>query len=255
MQPRRIVAGVTALLLLAAGTGVLAAIADDRPARTSDPRQSLAADVIGVRTAASTSYLVVNGRQALLIDAGSDRTGKEILETLGSRGLRAEDVAAVLLTHGHRQALAAAALFPQATTYVGEADYGLVAGDRSPVPLLARLANATLPKPKPPLRLRVVLPGELVQAAGLVLAAVATPGHTAGSMMYLYRDILFTGGGLRVRGHGLALPPCYLDERPAEARRSLSRLRELPFDTIADGLGGVAVDGRQRLAALLGDAK
>jgi sulfur dioxygenase len=47
-----------------------------------------------------------------------------------------------------------------------------------------------------------VLDGELIRFGGEVIRVIHTPGHTAGSASYLWRDNLFTGDALLIDGCG-----------------------------------------------------
>ena len=57
---------------------------------------------------------------------------------------------------------------------------------------------------------------------------VPVPGHTGGSVAYLWRDVLFAGDAL-VGGPPLALLPASFTDDEAQARASLSALLPLEF--------------------------
>src|SRR5688572_2052033 len=77
-----------------------------------------------------------------LVDAGVDPAGTAVLAELGRRGLGADDVVAILLTHGHGDHVAGCPLFSNATTYAHRDELPLLRGEvraRSPVaPLVGR---------------------------------------------------------------------------------------------------------------------
>ena len=82
-------------------------------------------------------------------------------------------------------------------------------------------------------------------------SVIATPGHSPGSVMYLHRNLLFTGDSLMRKGDGLAVAPSMFSENAAQNRASLTALQALPFDIVADGHAGVARDAKAKLARFL----
>ncbi|MFC1863919.1 MBL fold metallo-hydrolase [Thermodesulfobacteriota bacterium] len=57
--------------------------------------------IIRVKTGSSNCYLVVNGLQTILIDAGLKNNEQKILDALHSIGLSPKDVKLIILTHTH----------------------------------------------------------------------------------------------------------------------------------------------------------
>src|SRR5271157_5259374 len=62
----------------------------------------------------SAGVVDIGPGEVALIDAGNDPTGKAILAELAKRNLGPAAVKAIFLTHGHRDHIAAAPLFPDA---------------------------------------------------------------------------------------------------------------------------------------------
>ena len=108
-----------------------------------------------------------------LIDAGNDKEGAAIKAALARRGLGVGDVMGIFLTHGHGDHTAACKLFPGAQVYA-------MAGEES---VVGDAAKVTHP----------LTDGEVIQFGDLRVEAFATPGHTAGSVVYLARGVLFFG--------------------------------------------------------------
>jgi glyoxylase-like metal-dependent hydrolase (beta-lactamase superfamily II) len=109
----------------------------------------------------------------VFIDAGNDKSGKAVLAALGKRGLTPAAVAAIFLTHGHPDHMATAHLFPAADVYAMETE----------LPLIGDAVKVTHP----------LKDGEIVKVGDLQVEAFATPGHTAGSAVYLAKGVLFFG--------------------------------------------------------------
>ena len=70
-------------------------------------------------------------------------------------------------------------------------------------------------------------------------------------MMYLHGPTLFTGDSLMRKGDGVTTVGWLFSEDPARNVAALPALKELPFETIADGHAGVARDAMPRLRRLL----
>jgi hydroxyacylglutathione hydrolase len=80
---------------------------------------------------------------------------------------------------------------------------------------------------------------------------IATPGHSPGSVVYLYKDVLFTGDSLLRKKDGLDIAPSLMSEDAERNRASLRALEPLAFEKIADGHAGVTRDAKRKLARLL----
>jgi hydroxyacylglutathione hydrolase len=215
------------------------------------PRIDAGADIVGVETGGAYAWIVKSQHGAVLIDAGMDASGAAILAELRAQGLSAGDVRAVLITHGHPDHVAAVTRFPAATVFVGAADAAMVRGDRSHYAPFGRIVGALLPVPPAPRAMTELRGGEALEFDGIHFTAVATPGHSPGSMMYLHGPMLFTGDSLMRKGDGLTTVGWLFSEDPARNLAALPALRELPFDSIADGHAGVARDADRRLSRLL----
>jgi glyoxylase-like metal-dependent hydrolase (beta-lactamase superfamily II) len=157
--------------------------------------------------------------QAVAFDTGTD--ARPLLAVLAARGL---GLAAVFVTHGHRDHVGAASALCEATG----------------APLHAPAAE---PQPgASPLR-----PGERFEVAGLAIEALETTGHTVGGTSYrvgglgarlvVVGDALFAGS----MGGGLA---SYADA----LRTNRTALLTLPPDTVvAPGHGPLTTIGLERL--------
>ena len=57
--------------------------------------------------------------------------------------------------------------------------------------------------------------GEQLEFDGASFKVIATPGHSPGSVMYLYKDVLFTGDSLMRKKDGVAIVPSLSRKMPA----------------------------------------
>ncbi|TPE50140.1 MBL fold metallo-hydrolase [Amaricoccus solimangrovi] len=170
------------------------------------------------------TYLVGEG-QVAVIDPGPDdaRHREAVARALGP----GETVVAVLVTHAHRDhSEGAAAMGARLGAEV--LAHGDPVGARAPG--MARLAGdlglgggeGLVPGFAPDRRIGE---GEVIAAPGLTLAALATPGHTADHLSFVYREgaALFSGDLVMGWSTTMISPP---DGDLAAYRESLGRLRE-----------------------------
>lgn len=249
MRRRRVVISASLVLvaiLLAAG-GYMAAVLP----RPQGPRVEVAPGVVGVYDGFAYSYLVRRGDAVVLVDAGNDPKARAILAELGREGLDGHAVQAILLTHGHYDHWRGAEAFPGAPVYVAAADHPLVRRLVLPVAKLTQLSTR-LVRPKPYAgTVHEVLPGQNLSLAGSDFVVVPLPGHTAGSVGYLWQDVLFVGDAVFGTRAGVRPPPWFISDDASESRRSLGRLATLPFTVLADGHVGVTHDAHARITAWL----
>ena len=238
--------GVLVLLPLA---GIAALFATREP--PDGPRVEVDREIVGVEAGGSYAWIVRTPHGAVLVDAGLDASGAAILAELRSAGVQPQQVLAVLITHGHPDHYAAATLFPKAEVCGGADDIAMMHGDGRHYSTFGKVMSAVMPLPKGPDAVTPLHGGEQLEFDGARFTVIATPGHSPGSVMYLYKDVLFTGDSLMRKGDGVTIAPSLFSEDSAENRRSLKRLERLSFDKIADGHAGVTLNARVKLARFL----
>ena len=238
--------GVLVLLPLA---GIAALFATREP--PDGPRVEVDREIVGVEAGGSYAWIVRTPHGAVLVDAGLDASGAAIVAELKSAGVQPQQVLAVLITHGHPDHYAAATLFPKAEVLGGADDIAMMHGDGRHYSTFGKVMSAVMPLPKGPDAVTPLRGGEELEFDGARFIVIATPGHSPGSVMYLYQDVLFTGDSLMRKGDGVTIAPSLFSEDSAENRRSLQRLERLSFDKIADGHAGVTLNARVKLARLL----
>ena len=238
--------GVLVLLPLA---GIAALFATREP--PDGPRVEVDRGIVGVEAGGSYAWIVRTPHGAVLVDAGLDASGAAILAELKSAGVQPQQVLAVLITHGHPDHYAAARLFPKAEVCGGADDIAMMHGDGRHYSTFGKVMSAVMPLPKGPDAVTPLRGGEQLEFDGARFTVIATPGHSPGSVMYLYKDVLFTGDSLMRKGDGVTIAPSLFSEDSAENRRSLKRLERLSFDKIADGHAGVTLNARVKLARFL----
>jgi len=242
----RVVLVVGGLLLLAA------AWLFSKMPRPSAPRVEAAVEAVGINDGVSFAWILRTAQGAVLVDAGFDAEGKALREELRREGLKPEDVHAVLLTHGHPDHWGAAHLFSKARLYAGPGEPAKIHGERPFTSPSARIMPLLFREmPPPPGEISEVQDGQELELDGEKIRVYHLPGHTSGSVAYLWREILFSGDALMREGEGVSPSPSFFSEDAAQARTSLEKLRAAPFTQLADGHTGVTADARQKLERLL----
>lgn len=160
------------------------------------------------------AFLVEDGDDLVLVDAGTPRAADRLRRGLDDLGFSPGDVDRVLLTHydyDHVGGLAKLTPALDAPVVAMEPDAGVVAGERSPPwanhkGALQRVAGLLLELPDLPVQR--VAAGEMVGS----FTAYHTPGHTPGHAVFVseVRDVAFLGDLVRSTDGELAPSPWFI---------------------------------------------
>ncbi|MHB8770083.1 MAG: MBL fold metallo-hydrolase [Syntrophales bacterium] len=171
------------------------------------------------------SYLIV-GKTICLVDAGVAATAPLIIDAIKEMGRSPREISLILLTHAHPdhiggcapiRKLAPAPIAVHATEKRWVEDVELQYRER-PVPNLFELVPVGAPVD------RVLTDGETISwEEGTTVRVIATPGHSSGSVSFLFAEegALFSGDSLPAAGH----IPIYAD--PVALRASVEKLKRL----------------------------
>jgi glyoxylase-like metal-dependent hydrolase (beta-lactamase superfamily II) len=191
------------------------------------------------------AYLLRRGPQAVLIDTGIAGQGDAIADALGGWGLDREALTHVLLTHWHPDHVGSAAevgSWPNVQVWAHRIDAPIIRGDsygtfasltHAEQQLYAQIADS-IPS-APPARVDREL-GDDEQLEGLGARVIYTPGHTDGSIAFLFEEagVLFTGDVATAQQGQVMLGP--FDNDRAAARQSFRKFADILADIEVDAV-------------------
>lgn len=164
---------------------------------------------------ATNCYLVVNGKEAVLIDAGLD-IHSDVLPYCEFNNI---ELRAVLLTHSHWDHISGLVDL-DIPVYVHELDKKNIEHPGADgLPMMFEIAPSTYD--------HIVSDGDQLQLAGLTFDVIHTPGHSPGSVCYKVGKMLFTGDTLFA---GTCGNVSFVTSSPEDMALSLKRLSKLPKD-------------------------
>ena len=140
---------------------------------------------------ASNAFIVYEegSSKAFVIDAGAEFD--KIQRRLAQNGI--DEVTHILLTHGHFDHIGVLAQLKEATgatVCIHEADAPMLSDDRTNLGAMAGVHIT-------PCDADVLLHGgETIEAAGMSVQVLHTPGHSPGSVCYITGDVMFSGDTL-----------------------------------------------------------
>lgn len=212
---------------LAMASGGLLALACTRDLQLiQDPPHAVARTTTGPW--ASMIYLARTDSGLIAIDLGWTGAEQALADAAADLGATPADVRRVFLTHAHRDHMAGWPLVRPARFVIGAAEVPAFTGQAGYRGWAARMGDELNEYPRPQ-------PGELdVLAVGAdtafalgrdTLFAFPVPGHTPGSMAYLFRGILFGGDAINWRpGSGFQGARPEFSDSVALSRESLRAL-------------------------------
>lgn len=193
-------------------------------------------NVHAVRVIGAQAYVLVDGEEVTLVDAGHVGSGRMLRRYLARIGRSTEHITRIVCTHGHPDHIGGVheiAAWSGAEIYLHRADserlrIGLrdVIANFSPGPVIALLTRA-------PAHAKPLEDGELLPVIG-GLQVLHTPGHTPGSICLYsprYRFVIVGDTLQRIKGR-VTLPNYFFTDDMAQARRSIARVADLDVETI-----------------------
>jgi glyoxylase-like metal-dependent hydrolase (beta-lactamase superfamily II) len=154
--------------------------------------------VVPIRLGFVKAFLLL-GQRAVLVDTGPPGSAPRILRALEGQGVRPEDLALILITHGHTDHFGSAAALKAhsgAPVAVGRADAEALRKGRNPLgtprsPLwgLVQRLGVGVGNTAPPCSPDILLEGTVdLRPYGVEGQVIPTPGHTPGAISILLVD-------------------------------------------------------------------
>jgi glyoxylase-like metal-dependent hydrolase (beta-lactamase superfamily II) len=94
-------------------------------------------------------------------------------------------------------------VFERAEIVAGSEDLAMMRGDGTHYSAFGKVMSAVIAMPVAPGNVKGLSGNEVLELDGARFTVIATPGHSPGSVMYLYNDVLFTGDSLMRKGDGV----------------------------------------------------
>jgi glyoxylase-like metal-dependent hydrolase (beta-lactamase superfamily II) len=242
---RRIFFWFSVLVLIALAVGViwLRSSRDKHEAAVA-----VTANTARIRNLFVDFYAARAGAHVILFDAGVDRGGSVADALLAQLQAKREDVSDVFITHGHGDHISAVPLFTNAKVHASSKDVDMMR-DRSLVePFMAIVFGWILP---PPYATAVVTDaGEVVvdKDKDLKVRVFDLPGHTGGSMAYLYDGVLYTGDSIGLREGKLTPAPPMVSVDREQNKKSIKELEKslagAKVDFVCTGHDGCTAAGQ-----------
>jgi len=145
-----------------------------------------------IKSGIANMYLYKYDKKYIAIDCGAK---KEIVaEELEKLNINAKDITHVFLTHSDYDHVAALSLFTKAIVYMGHEEEQMI-NKTTP-----RFLNFRFNKKLECEKYNLLLDQEEITIGNVIIKAIATPGHTPGSMSYLFNNLyLFVGDALAIK--------------------------------------------------------
>jgi glyoxylase-like metal-dependent hydrolase (beta-lactamase superfamily II) len=206
-------------------------------------------NLVGIEAGGSFAWIIPTQSGVVLVDAGWDVTATALQEEVAGR-----TVHAIFITHGHFDHTGALPLYPDATVYIGQREGPLLRGEVAPQGWMANMSTSMMaPAPYTPPNLTTINDGETIEIDGETFITLNTPGHTSGSAMYIWEDVLFSGDSIVGRGSYVNEVPQATADDYDDIRGSVAQVLTYSFDRLADGHVGLHQDAYQQVVSYVGE--
>lgn len=188
-------------------------------------------------------YVLKNGEELTVVDAGMPRNAGKILSYVRGLGEQTSSISTIVLTHCHIDHVGSAYELRKATNakvaiHAEDADF--LAG-KKPLPRPKGVAGSLFKAASVFFKFTTFQPDVTLKEGDIVagLRVIHTPGHTPGSIALIEqkRGLIFVGDTLRYSEGKVSGPPERFTLDAGQMRQSLKKISELEFDTMLSGHG------------------
>lgn len=191
-------------------------------------------DVYAVRTGTVNFWLYRNGTSYLCFDCGFgvDRIQRQ----LDCLGIDAKNVTHIFLTHSDFDHVGGISVFSNAEIFLSSDEEQMFSGKNGRA--FGLIHNAAISRPY-----HLLHGDDVIQIGAATVRAVATPGHTPGSMCYLLNEsMLFVGDTFRLRNDRIIPLRRYINMDTHMQKISIRKLALLPASLAFTGHFGYTND-------------
>lgn len=217
MKSGLIIFGVVLVLVVLAGVAYVVMFQYETGKMTPLASQEIIEDVYVIQDSFVNMFLIKGDDRYIAFDAGND--ADHIRQELDKLNIEEDAVTAVFLTHTDADHTAALSLFRNATIYISQAEEQMIDG-RTPRFLFVHNPFEYRPE--------LLEDGQIIDASGVKVQGILTPGHTPGAMVYLVDDkYLFVGDSMSLQDGKVALFNDFFNMDSDTQRASLKKLADL----------------------------
>ena len=178
-------------------------------------------------------YLIL-AEEIILIDTGLPKNGKDILNELKSMDIEPHDIKYILITHDDMDHVGSLALLEKASgakIWASKEDIPYIIGEINRH-VIKRILNYIVKLKKP----------ENINSYpenGIIgdIRVIYTPGHTAGHVCLLYKDIMFVGDLFRTKNGEISTGPSFANWNNSILKESIAKIDEYDFKWICPAHG------------------
>ena len=209
--------GLLSLLVLGVAYNIFSFMSAMRGMETIDSGP-IEEGVLAVKSNISNLFIVSSSTEAICIDAGADLN--QTREELKKLRIAPESIKAVFLTHSDGDHVAAIKLFSNATIYISADEEQMINGKTARKHIFKNKVSFT--------EYQLLDDGEHIRIGDINIQAIATPGHTPGSMSYRVNDkFLFTGDTLGLKDGKVTLSPSFFNMDEESEKLSIQKIAQL----------------------------
>jgi hydroxyacylglutathione hydrolase len=188
-----------------------------------DPPDAVRGPVVRVHGPVADFFLARVGEHVIAFDSGADPEGRGLDAGLARLHAQRGDIADLFLTHGHGDHIAGASLMTRARLHGGAADGPMMAGHGF-VPRMASMMAKILPTSPITLTDALSARTEIAVGGSGPVVAIPFPGHTPGSMAYMWEGVLFVGDSMNLESNRLTFAFAPFSVDTDENRRRIAAL-------------------------------